>query len=257
VAEQIQRLHQQCPGAEIGVLTRKNLTVARLVHELALLNVPASEEGGTPPVDSPAVLAVMSLLHLSSHPGCDVSRFHVATSPLGPVVGLTSWTDTREAAGVAASLRGRLMDDGYGRTLQWLSESVRSSCSQRDLLRLQQVVAAGWQFDRAPSMNPADFVRLLENSRFSKSEPAPVRVMTIHQSKGLEFDIVVLPELDGTLFQAPAAAAGDLEPENRRIGSAYGAAGSCDPCFRNPCKALLSRQRPVIWRKPCVCCTSP
>ena len=41
-----------------------------------------------------------------------------------------------------------------------------------------------------------------------KSEPAPVRVMTVHQSKGLEFDIVVLPELDGQLFKTPPAAAG-------------------------------------------------
>lgn len=212
VAEQIRELHQQCPGAEIGVLARRNSTVARLVHELTLLQVPASEEGGTPPVDSPAVLAVMSLLHLTSHPGCRISRFHVALSPLGPVVGLTAWDDELLAAEVAVQLRGRLLDDGYGRTLQWLSESVREACSQRDLLRLQQVVAAGWQFDRNASLNAADFVRLLENSRFSKSEPAPVRVMTIHQSKGLEFDIVVVPELDGQLVQTPSAAVGRAAP---------------------------------------------
>ena len=51
------------------------------------------------------------------------------------------------------------------------------------------------------SLNPFDFVRLLENSKFQKSEPASVRVMTIHQSKGLEFDVVVLPELEGIFFQ--------------------------------------------------------
>ena len=100
------------------------------------------------------------------------------------------------------------MDQGYGPTMQWLSESVRPFCSQRDLLRLQQITAAGWQFDAAPSLNPVDFVRLLENSRFQRSEPAPVRVMTVHQSKGLEFSVVVLPELDQRLFRPPSAAAG-------------------------------------------------
>ena len=206
VAEQIRNMHLETPGAEIGVLTRKNSTVARLVHELSLLNVPASEEGGTPPTDSPAVLALLSLLHMTSHPSCQVSRYHVAQTPFAAVIGLARWRDLREGTRVAAMLRARLMDDGYGRTLQWLSESVQSYCSARDVLRLQQVVAQGWLFDNSGSLNPCDFVRLLENSKFQKSEPAPVRVMTIHQSKGLEFDIVVLPEIDGALFQSPQAA---------------------------------------------------
>ena len=208
VAEQIRDMHQQTPDREIGVLTRKNATVARLGHELTLLGVPASEEGGTPPLDSPAVLALMSLLHLCSHPGCQISRFHVSQSPLGPEVGLTTWADDEMAVRVAAELRARLLDLGFGQTLQQLFEKVRAYCSSRDVLRLQQVVAAGWQFDESPSLNAADFVRLLEGSRFMKSEPAAVRVMTVHQSKGLEFDIVVLPELDGKLFQPPPAAAG-------------------------------------------------
>ncbi len=213
VACRIQELHQQSPGAEIGVLTRKNATVARLVHELKLLGVHASEEGGTAPTDSPAVLAVLSLLHLASHPGCQISRFHVATSPLAGLVELTTWTDNRSAVQTAADIRVRLMDDGYGPTLQWMSDAVLDACSHRDILRLQQIVAVGWQFDQSPSLNPSDFVQLLENSRLSKSECAPVRVMTVHQSKGLEFDIVVLPELDGNLFRTPNAAAGSPTPD--------------------------------------------
>lgn len=206
VAEQIRVLHLQTPGATIGVLTRTNNAVARIVHELSQLNVPASEEGGTPPTDSAAVLAMLSLLQLTSHPGCMVSRFHVANSPLSPIVGLRDWRNDAQSEIVAANLRCRFMDDGYGQTLQTLSESIREDCTARDRLRLQQIVAQGWQFDQTGSLNPCDFVRLLENSKFQKSEPAPVRVMTIHQSKGLEFDVVVLPDLDTPIFKAPEAA---------------------------------------------------
>ncbi len=212
VAEQIREHHERCPGAEIGVLTRKNGTVARLVHELNLMGVPASEEGGTAPVDSPAVLAINSLLHLASHPGCRISRFHVANSPLAGLVELTTWTEDDAAAKTAAEIRTRLMDNGYGPTLQWLSEGIRQHCNQRDVMRLQQIVAQGWQFDEAPSLNPADFVRMLEKSRLSRSETAQVRVMTVHQSKGLEFDIVILPELDSKLFMTPSAAAASSTP---------------------------------------------
>ncbi len=87
----------------------------------------------------------------------------------------------------------------------------RLTANVRDRLRLQQIIRAGHEFDETGSLDPCDFVRLLEGSRFSKSEPAAIRVMTIHQSKGLEFDIVVLPELDERLLQTPSAAVGYSE----------------------------------------------
>jgi len=206
VAEQIRDQHLQTPGASIGVLTRSNKAVSWLVYELTMLGVPASEEGGTPPTDSPAVLAVMSALQMASHPACTVSRFHVATSPLGPVIGLTDWEDDELAVTVADSLRRKLLENGYGNTLEEWARAVDPECSPRDRLRLSQVVAEGWSFEELGSLDPNDFVRLLEKSRFQKSEPAPVRVMTVHQSKGLEFDIVVLPQLDARLFKVPRAA---------------------------------------------------
>jgi ATP-dependent exoDNAse (exonuclease V) beta subunit len=206
LAEQIRDQHLRTPGAIIGVLTRGNAPVARLVYELTLLGVPASEEGGTPPTDSPAVLAVMSALQLASHPASTVSRYHVYSSPLGSVIGLTNWEDNTLAAEVSESLRRQLLEDGYGQTLQKWARAVDADCSSRDRLRLSQIASEGWAFDELGSLDPCEFIRLLEVSRFQKSEPAPVRVMTVHQSKGLEFDIVVLPELDTPLFRHPSAA---------------------------------------------------
>lgn len=206
LAEQIRDQHLRTPGAIIGVLTRGNAPVARLVYELTLLGVPASEEGGTPPTDSPAVLAVMSALQLASHPASTVSRYHVSSSPLAKVLGLTDWQDEKQAASVSESLRRQLLEEGYGQTLQRWARAVDADCSSRDRLRLSQIASEGWAFDEMGSLDPCDFIRLLEVSRFQKSEPAPVRVMTVHQSKGLEFDIVVLPELDTLLFRHPSAA---------------------------------------------------
>lgn len=212
VAEYIRDLHQQTPGAIVGVLTRKNSAVAQLVHQLTLLGVPASEEGGTTPTDSAAALAVFALFHLVAHPGCQISRFQISQSPFGSIIGLTAFDDDSQASIAASRFRHRLMDDGYGPTLQWLSDSVRHEFNQRDELRMQQIVAEGWQYDASASLNPADFVAMLESRRLSKSDAAVVRVMTIHQSKGLEFDVVVLPELDQRLFRTPAAAAASPSP---------------------------------------------
>ncbi len=211
-ADCVSRLHQQTPAAQIGVLVRSNDEVARLVHQLTERGVPASEEGGTPPVDSPAVLAVLSFLHVVGHPGCRVSRFHVAQSPLAEHTGLTCWEDDALAARVSASFRRRLTDDGYGATLQDIALAVSPVCSERDRLRLQQVVAEARRFDLMPALNPADFLEVLESARFSRTTGAPVRVMTIHQSKGLEFEIVVAPIVSRNLFRVPSLATGGPDP---------------------------------------------
>jgi ATP-dependent exoDNAse (exonuclease V) beta subunit len=212
VAGRIRDLYQQCPSAGIGVLTRTNDSVARIVHELTRLGVPASEEGGTAPTDSAAVLALISVLQMAAHPGCTASRFHVSQSPLGPVLGLTDWRSDSLASRVAAQVRAQLLDDGYGPALQAWSDAVSPAFGARDRLRWQQVIAAAWEFDAQGSLNPAGFARRLRLSAFAKSTPAPVRVMTIHQSKGLEFPVVVLPELHSELSRAPQQAWGQPGP---------------------------------------------
>ena len=61
-AEEIARLHEQTPELGIGVLVRRNKAVARLIFELRLRGIDASEEGGNPLTDSPAVQVILSLL---------------------------------------------------------------------------------------------------------------------------------------------------------------------------------------------------
>lgn len=70
------------------------------VHKLA-----ASEEGGNPLTDSPAVQVVLSLLKLVDHPHNGIARFHVAHTPLGPAVGIRDFRDERQAIDAARRLR--------------------------------------------------------------------------------------------------------------------------------------------------------
>ena len=125
VAEQIRELHLQTPGATIGVLTRTNNTVARIVHELSQLG-PGQRRGRNAADDSAAVLALLSLLHLTSHPSCQVSRFHVASSPFGPVVGLHDWNDIAIATTVATSFVHRRLWMMVTGNLAVVSESVKA-----------------------------------------------------------------------------------------------------------------------------------
>ena len=53
-----------------------------MIYELGKLGVSASEEGGNPITDSPAVEVILSLLTLSDHPGDGIAAFHIENCPL-------------------------------------------------------------------------------------------------------------------------------------------------------------------------------
>jgi ATP-dependent helicase/nuclease subunit A len=198
-ARLVAELRSQAPGLSIGVLTRRNRTVAQIMLELRHLGVPASEEGGNPLTDSAAAASLLALLRMVDHPGDTISRYHVAMTPVGEVVGLTDHADTKSAYRVAAEVRARLVEEGYGHTLERLARRLGDSVSHREARRLAQLVELAFRFDARATLRTSDFLRVVEQERVEDPTTADVRVMTVHQSKGLEFDVVVLPELDTSL----------------------------------------------------------
>lgn len=199
-ARQIADLHRRAPHLGIGVLVRKNKTVARLMHRLRHLEIPASEEGGNPLTDSPAVELLLSLLTLADHPGDTAARFHVARSPLAAAAGLDRWDDDRQAWQVSLALRRALLDHGYGPTIHRYVAALAPACDRRDLGRLLQLEKLAFGYEDEATSRVGDFIELVRNQRVENRSTAAVRVMTVHQSKGLQFDVVVLPELDRDLI---------------------------------------------------------
>ena len=218
-ADHIAVLARQHPDRTIGVLVRRNVAVARLIYELRQRDVFASEEGGNPLTDSAAVQLVLSLLKLADHPGDTAARFHVATSPLAATVGLARYDDDAAARETALRVRERLLGDGYGRTIYEWVKSLAPVCDLRDLNRLLQLVELAYRLDDGKLRRPDDFIAQIESQRVEDPTAAKVRVMTVHQAKGLQFDIVVLPELDGNVKPQPSRVvidrAAPLEPIRR------------------------------------------
>lgn len=202
-AESVALLHAAQPRASIGILTSRRVEVARIMFELKNLGIDASEEGGNPVTDSAAPSVALSMLHLADHPSDTAARFHVATSPLGPVVGLTDFRDEAMCERACSAVRSKVAYEGFGATLAaWLA-SIAAQCDRREYERFGQLVDLGREFDaRRNRPEPSRLERFVEFARVTKIEDprsAMVRVMTVHASKGLEFDAVVLPTLHRTL----------------------------------------------------------
>lgn len=198
-AELAGQIRREAPRSTIGILTRKNVTVARIMLELRRLGIPASEEGGNPLTDSGAVASVLALFRLADHPGDRLSRYHVAKTPVGPVVAFTDHTDRTAAQELAHRFRRQLIAEGYGNTVAGLASKLENACDARERRRLNQLVELAFRYDPDATLRLSDFVRRVEMERVEDPTAAAVRVMTVHQAKGLEFDAVILPELDEPL----------------------------------------------------------
>jgi ATP-dependent helicase/nuclease subunit A len=198
VAEKIRDLVQKSPGCSIGVLCRKNDTVARLIYELREAKVEASEEGGNPLTDSPAVELMLSLFTIADHPGHSIAWFHLQNSPLKDRL-----ASFHNANVLAANLRQDILTNGYGPFTQTWAVRLAPACDRRDLRRMQQLVEIAYGYQPRATLRTDDFVAWVREKHVPDPSDVSVRVMTIHAAKGLQFDIVVLPELDAGLTGQP------------------------------------------------------
>ena len=216
-ARRVAELVQQSPNQQIGVLVRRNKAVARLIFELRQLGVQACEEGGNPLTDSAAVQLILSLARIADHPGDTVAWYHVACSPLAAPLDVRAEADETERATTAARIRRQLLEQGYANTIGDWARLLLPHCSRREASRLEQLQALTIRYAQDATLRPSDFVTFAERQKAFDTESANVQVMTIHQAKGLEFDVVVLPELDTGIIQQNPSCAVELEEPTGRV----------------------------------------
>lgn len=196
----VAELYHRHPGKSIGVLLRTNGAVGRVLYELGptRLRIPATGRGGGPLTDAPAVNALLDLLRVADHPDDTIAAFNVMASPLGAVVDLVDDHAGRRHR-VATRVRRQVASDGLAPTLQRWIRAIAPQVDERQYRRCMQMIQLAQQWDERASLRLDDFVALVETRPVADPAASAVQVMTIHQSKGLEFDIVILPELENEL----------------------------------------------------------
>ncbi len=195
----IAQLHQQYPEYSIGVLVRTNRYLASIMRGLKAAGVKASSEGGVPIVDAPSTLAALSLFKLAAHPGDSVAAFHIANvAPLAEKYDVTTINYKDAARRVSASVRERIETIGLGRFASETRELLQPLCVDvQNRERLDKFVEFAFSYQaNEPQVVLDRFINAVQAAKKESPAAENVRVMTIHASKGLEFDIVVLPELD-------------------------------------------------------------
>ena len=187
-------------GLSVAVIVQKNDTGARLANYLRC-------EGSLPAVaesdlhiatDNPLTCALLALLRVAAHPGDTFAREHLAMTPLGAVL---KAADVNAPDKLTQRILGELQAEGFAATLErWLRalEPQLTATDEFSRMRGGQLVEVAREFDESGSRNVAEFLAWAEAATVREADTAGVvRVLTIHKAKGLGFDLVILPDLEG------------------------------------------------------------
>jgi ATP-dependent exoDNAse (exonuclease V) beta subunit len=182
-------------GLTCAVLTRTGRAAEHYANVLGQAGIKAVTEGRFEACkSSPENLALLAAVRCVASPSERIAAAHFLASPFGRNLcpdGSERLSRFRAAAFASAA------DHGFAATIRgW----IKGTGPAVDPAAVAAFVDAAAEFDavRKPSDDWHTFINHLEHYTLQENEsPGVVRVMTVHQAKGLGMDVVVLPELGG------------------------------------------------------------
>ena len=186
-------------GGRVAILVRRNGMVGRIVSELKRLGVPTVGRGGGSLRDTEANLAMLQALHLAAFPGDSAAAFDLASSPLRRLVGMPKDPGRTAAGQASARLREAFAERGVAAVFDQWRLALDPQLGPREAVRMRQLVEAAERLERGADRTPDELLQLLSVAKVDDSGQGAVAVLNIHQSKGLEYDVVIVTDLGGSI----------------------------------------------------------
>ena len=197
-------------GVTAAVLVRKNDLGELLADGLKAKGFEGVVwEGERAVLDTPALSGFLDLVQLADHPGDMLAYRHFALTPLAAAMYPGG---TPSAAAISREMSLSFTQRGIVRTLRalraLLPEDAGTAWSRFTEERFTDMLRAAADFELSLSAGTrlADFAGFLRARKTRTiAEAGKVKIMTIHRSKGLGFDYVVLPLYEhGSLNAEPS-----------------------------------------------------
>ncbi len=227
VADLVERLRREAGDPEIAVLVRARSHLTEIVRELNRRHVPFDAVKIDPLANRPAVQDLRSLagvlaqpadrvawLALLRAPWCalTVPELHEVAGTAADVDMLARLKEAMESGAVGPQVAGRLgrlydvmvqaLDIQAGETIAtrieraWLAlGGPRCYAGPAELENAAALLAVVARLERESPLELMDRVDEAIRDLFAQGQRARLRLMTVHEAKGLEFEVVVLPGL--------------------------------------------------------------
>lgn len=174
----------------VAVLVRANREGAALTEYLREAGIDARWDGDALIADNPVVAAILAALRAAPHPADTLAAHHRRMTPLA---------EGNQAMPSAGVLLRTVEEEGFQAAIERLVAPLRDENNLDDFarFRVRQLLDAARRFDATGSTDVLDFDEYVRSFTVRDlPAEAGVRVMTLHRSKGLGFDVVILPDLD-------------------------------------------------------------
>ncbi|MEM9280726.1 MAG: UvrD-helicase domain-containing protein [Verrucomicrobiota bacterium] len=250
-------------GIECAILVQTNRVGRRLVDYIrAHSDVPVMSEADVPiATDNALNRLVISYLQLAAHPGDTFSWQHLRLTPYRAIIDENGWTSRQ----LSSRIRHRIFEEGF-------EEVIRDFINRLALLpsldldpfsrhRGEELALSARLFDRDGSRDIDEFLSFARNRTVREPDArSAVQVMTIHKSKGLTFDAVILPDLESQSLTTARSDIGAKKTADREIAwvfdlprkeiyqadktlRTYHAEREADAAFENLCKLYVAMTR--------------
>ena len=223
-------------GLSAAVLVRSNEIGKRITNflrgECKGMNI--VHEGRGAIKDNPVVSVLLSLVKFAAHPGDTFAWRHLEMSPFRECFLKELWDRTN----LPLALLSKIQATGFQPFLRDWGTRLAKAHPLDDFgqKRLSDIINAAGEFDGKGNRDCNAFLHFIDSYELHElAADEAVRVMTIHQSKGLGFDIVLLPDL-----QKRSMSGGDL----------VDFAIAREPATNRPCWALKMPRRVIAQNDP-------
>ncbi len=198
IAHLLRTIDPVARGWSCAILTQKRKTARAVVDFLRceLPGMPVEEEvGSLPAEDNGFSQFLLSLLQASIHP---TDMWAVGHLKLCPFIDHISGSLDE----LLEEVRSLVYEQGVAPFVkEWGRRAMKSVVAEARPFatkRMHETLSLALTFDQSGTRNIDLFIEAARNTETSKgATESSIRAMTIHGSKGLTFDIVIMPELGG------------------------------------------------------------
>ena len=207
-------------GLSCAILVRGNKRGHEIVDYLrANSEIPVvSESDQLIATDNPVNLTLLSFFQLAAHPGDQFAWEHLAMSPFRSVIVEEELSPGKLARKLAADI----FEMGFEPVVRQLADALESAHGTTfDAFtqgRIESFALAARLYEETGSRDIDDFLAYVSRHTTREAvDSSAVQVMTYHKSKGLTFDMVILPDLKSDSLTTAKLDIGAKTNEHREV----------------------------------------
>ena len=197
------------PGLTCAVLVSRNTLAAEITEVLRKNGIEATDEAKASVIkDSPVTFALICLIQATIHPDNQFAKGTAKISPASTQIihKLGGWEKTSEM------IASTFSESGAEGLINFLISKLEIDSKNKFIFkRFAQLRSLAVQYDIKGLRDLPGFADFIENTEMRDSaDPQTIQVITIHRSKGLEYDMVYMPCLNDSKHKIAELRRGDL-----------------------------------------------